>query len=214
MILLHDSISAGKTVNPWDSFCSFHERNIEEKSRCLPSSLPASPAGEMPEAADSRLLKSESPAAGLNDRWLVPGSAFFWRRLSGWFSARRCVTSLSTYDDEVYVYENPEVARGLSSEGISGPLPIVARQLASADDAVPHAGLPVVWAECRRASFHQCPAAHGNGDPAVSGAAADDRGSCGAARLWRRCLRSIRCGWNRWRGWRNARMFSADCFSC
>jgi hypothetical protein len=31
-ILLHDSISAGKTVNLWDSFCSFHEWKIERKS--------------------------------------------------------------------------------------------------------------------------------------------------------------------------------------
>ena len=28
---------------------------------------------------------------------------------------------------------------------------------------------------------------------------------CGAARSWRRCSPGIRCTWNRWRGWRNAR---------
>jgi hypothetical protein len=27
-ILLHDSISTGEAVNPWDSFGSSHERNI------------------------------------------------------------------------------------------------------------------------------------------------------------------------------------------
>ena len=47
-------------------------------------------------------------------------------------------------------------------------------QLASADDADPHAGLPVVWVECRRASLDERPVAHRLGDPPVSGAAADD----------------------------------------
>ena len=47
-----------------------------------------------------------------------PGSAFFWRRSSGWSSARHCGHEFVNYDDNMYVYENPEVTRGLTLEGI------------------------------------------------------------------------------------------------
>ena len=47
-------------------------------------------------------------------------------------------------------------------------------QLATADDDVPHAGLPTLWAESGRASSDECAAAHRLSDCAVSGPAAND----------------------------------------
>jgi hypothetical protein len=35
-----------KTVNPWNSFGSFHERKIQEKTTVAYSDQPTSPAGE------------------------------------------------------------------------------------------------------------------------------------------------------------------------
>ena len=147
----------------------------KEKATAVHSSPPTSPAGEMPEMKDSRRLKSESPAAGLNDRWLVPGVCIFLAAIIWVVFGQTLRHEFVNYDDDLYVYENPTVTRGLSLKGVEWAFThSVVCQLASADDDVPHAGLPVVWIECRRTSFDQCPSPYGNGDPAVSGAAADD----------------------------------------
>ena len=51
------------------------------------------------------------------------------------------------YDDDEYVYENPHVTHGLTAEGIAWALTTShASQLASADLALPHAGLPALRA--------------------------------------------------------------------
>ena len=63
-------------------------------------------------------LKSESLAAGLNDRWRVPGVCLFLAAIVWLVFGQTLHHEFVTYDDDFYVYENPEVARGLSLQGI------------------------------------------------------------------------------------------------
>ena len=116
------------------------------------SNPPALPAGDMPEVADSRPLKSESLAVGLNDRWLVPGVCLFLAAIVWLVFGQTLHHEFVNYDDNLYVYENPAVTSGLKLKGIEWAFTHTCIQLASADDDVPHAGLPVVWIECRRTS--------------------------------------------------------------
>ena len=67
--------------------------------------------------ADSRLLKSERPAAGLNDRWLVPGVCIFLAAIIWVVFGQTLHHEFVNFDDEVYVYENPLVQKGLTWEG-------------------------------------------------------------------------------------------------
>ena len=190
-------------------------RRSKEKVPAVRSDAPGSWIGERPGAAASHGPESARRPAGLSDRWTVLGVCLFLAAAIWVVFGQTLHYAFVNFDDDDYVYENPEVARGLTLQGDRlGVHPCLCRQLAPADLDFPHAGLPVLRIASRRPSSDQCPAPHGDGDPAFPGAAADDRRSCGAARLWRRCLRFIRCGWNRWRGWRNARTCSAECSSC
>jgi hypothetical protein len=90
----------------------------EKKATAVHSRLPTSPAGEMPEVEDSRSLKSESHTAGLNDRWLVPGVCIFLAAVIWGVFGQTLGHEFVNYDDNAYVYENPEVAQGLTLLGI------------------------------------------------------------------------------------------------
>ncbi|MGA2243225.1 MAG: tetratricopeptide repeat protein [Verrucomicrobiota bacterium] len=79
---------------------------------------PASPAGKMPETEDSSPLKSESPAAGLNDRWLVPGVCVFLAAITFAVFGQTLGHEFINFDDNLYVYENPAVTRGLNLKGV------------------------------------------------------------------------------------------------
>ena len=81
------------------------------------SSTPVSPAGEMPEAPDSRSLMPESPAADLNDRWTVPGVCLFLAAIIWVVFGQTLRHEFVNYDDDLYVYENPVVQKGLTWEG-------------------------------------------------------------------------------------------------
>ncbi len=83
-----------------------------------PSSLPASPAGEMPEGKDSRSLASESSAAGLNDRWLVPGVCIFLAAIVWVVFGQTLGHEFVNYDDGGFVYDNPAATHGLSLKGV------------------------------------------------------------------------------------------------
>ncbi len=113
----------------------------KKEADAAPSSAPASPAGEMPEAADSRLLGApasrwpfgsqnpehagETPAlpgtgsrAGLNDRWLVTGICVFLAAIVWVVFGQTLGHEFVNYDDDVYVYDNLAVTRGLSLKGV------------------------------------------------------------------------------------------------
>ena len=64
-------------------------------------------------------LKSESPAAGLNDRWLVPGVCIFLAAIIWVVFGQTLGHEFVNFDDDMYVYENPVVAKGLTLKGIS-----------------------------------------------------------------------------------------------
>ena len=82
------------------------------------SSLPALPAGQMPEVADSRSPESESHPAGLNDRWLVPGVCLFLAAIIWVVFSQTLAYEFVNFDDNDYVYENPAVTRGLNLKGV------------------------------------------------------------------------------------------------
>jgi protein O-mannosyl-transferase len=90
----------------------------ENKTAAVPSSPPASPAGEMPAVEDSLSLKSESPAAGLNDRWRVPGVCIFLAAITFAVFGQTLRHEFVNFDDSLYVYENPVVTRGLNLKGV------------------------------------------------------------------------------------------------
>ncbi len=89
-----------------------------QKATAVHSGRPAAPAGELPAAEDSRPLKSESPAADLNERWLVPGVCIFLAVIIWVVFGQTLGHEFVNYDDDEYVYENPEVVRGLTFQGI------------------------------------------------------------------------------------------------
>jgi len=61
---------------------------------------------------------TESPAAAGNDRWLVPGVCIFLAAMIWVGFGRTLGHQFVNYDDNLYVYENPEVTRGLTLQGI------------------------------------------------------------------------------------------------
>ena len=67
-----------------------------------------------------------------------PGSAFFWRRSSVAVFGQTLRHEFVNYDDNLYVYENPAVTRGLNLKGVEWAFThSVCVQLASADDDCP-----------------------------------------------------------------------------
>src|SRR5208283_3122791 len=99
-------------------FCSFfHERKIEE-NHCCAFEPATSSADAMPKVKDARSLKSESHTSGLNDREMVSGVCLFLAAIIWVVFGQTLGHGFVNYDDQVYVYENPEVAQGLTLQGI------------------------------------------------------------------------------------------------
>ena len=90
----------------------------KKKAAAAHSHPPASPAGEMPEVKDSRSLKSESPAADLNDRRMVHGVCIFLAVITFAVFGQTLHHEFINFDDNLYVYENPAVTRGLNLKGV------------------------------------------------------------------------------------------------
>ena len=93
-------------------------RRSKKKVLAVRSRAPVSPAGGMPEVKGSRSLKSESPTAGLNDRWLVPGVCIFLAAIIWVVFGQTLHHEFVNYDDLGYVYDNPAVTHGLTLQGI------------------------------------------------------------------------------------------------
>lgn len=62
--------------------------------------------------------RSGNPATGLNNRWIVPGLCLFLAALVWLVFGQTIHHQFINLDDGAYVYKNPQVARGLTSEGI------------------------------------------------------------------------------------------------
>jgi tetratricopeptide (TPR) repeat protein len=93
-------------------------RGSKGKAPAVRSSAPASPTGEMPGVAGSRSPESEGRPAGLNDRWTVPGICIFLAAIIWVVFGQTLGHGFVNFDDWAYVYDNPEVARGLTLKGI------------------------------------------------------------------------------------------------
>ncbi len=76
--------------------------------------------GEVPAVRSSASVSPESECrpAGLNDRWTVAGVCIFLAAITLVVFGRTAHYGFVNYDDNDYVYENPEVARGLTLQGI------------------------------------------------------------------------------------------------
>ncbi|MGO8742757.1 MAG: tetratricopeptide repeat protein [Limisphaerales bacterium] len=89
----------------------------KKKAAAVHSSPPVSPAGEMPGGADSRPPESECRPVGLHDRWRVPGVCVFLAVITFAVFGQTVHHEFVNYDDDLYVYENPVVQKGLTWEG-------------------------------------------------------------------------------------------------
>jgi tetratricopeptide (TPR) repeat protein len=83
-----------------------------------PSVPPASPVGVRLEGADSGSLGAESPAAGLDDRRLITGVCIFLAAIIWVVFGQTLHHEFISLDDQVYVYDNPVVTRGLNPKGV------------------------------------------------------------------------------------------------
>ena len=72
----------------------------------------------MPGMAESRSQESASRPGSLNDRWMVLWVCIFLAVITFVVFGQTLHHEFINYDDEAYVYENPEVARGLTLQGI------------------------------------------------------------------------------------------------
>jgi tetratricopeptide (TPR) repeat protein len=94
------------------------KRKRKKKAPGARSSAPVLPADKMPGKAGSRRPQSESRPAGLDGRWQILGVCVFLATIIWAVFGRTLHYGFVNYDDDLYVYENPEVARGLTSNGI------------------------------------------------------------------------------------------------
>jgi Flp pilus assembly protein TadD len=82
-----------------------------------PSSPSVSSAGEIPGMKGSISLASENRPAGMNDRWLVLGVCIFLAAIIWVVFGQMLRYGFVSFDDNLYVYENPVVQKGLTWEG-------------------------------------------------------------------------------------------------
>ena len=71
----------------------------------------------MPDAKDCPSLKFENFPAGSNDRWLVSGVCIFLAAITFAVFGQTLRHEFINYDDNLYVFENPVVQKGLTWEG-------------------------------------------------------------------------------------------------
>ena len=62
--------------------------------------------------------RQRKATADLNDRWLIPGVCLFLAAMVWVVFGQTLRHEFVNYDDDLYVYENPTVARGLTLQGI------------------------------------------------------------------------------------------------
>src|SRR5208283_3796512 len=84
------------------------------KAAAAPSNSPVSPAGEMPGVEGSLSLESENRPAGLNDRWTVPIVCILLTVATWLVFGQTLRHDFVNFDDDEYVYNNVQVAHGLT----------------------------------------------------------------------------------------------------
>jgi tetratricopeptide (TPR) repeat protein len=71
------------------------------------------------QAVPEKAAAAPSGAAGLNDRWTVPGICIFLAAIVWAVFGQTLGYGFVNFDDDIYVYDNPEVAQGLTLKGIA-----------------------------------------------------------------------------------------------
>ncbi|MGO8681816.1 MAG: hypothetical protein ACLQU6_12980, partial [Limisphaerales bacterium] len=94
----------------------FNPMSRRSKKKAEPEKTPAVQSGA-PGAEGSRSLESASRPAGLHDRWTVPGVCIFLAAITLAVFGQTLGHDFVNYDDNMYVYENAQVAKGLTWEG-------------------------------------------------------------------------------------------------
>jgi tetratricopeptide (TPR) repeat protein len=89
------------------------------KAAAAHSSAPALSADERPGGGGFPALKSKSHPAGLKDHWTVFGICVFLAAIIWTVFGQTLRYGFVNLDDDAYVSENPEVARGLTFQGIA-----------------------------------------------------------------------------------------------
>jgi len=90
----------------------------KKKDLAVRSAAPISLTRGVPSRRDSCSFVSETWSANLNNRWAVPGICFFLAAISWAVFGQTRQHGFVNFDDDDYVYGNPEVARGLTFRGI------------------------------------------------------------------------------------------------
>ncbi len=93
-------------------------RRSKEKVPAVRSDAPGSWIGERPGAAASHGPESARRPAGLSDRWTVFGVCLFLAAAIWVVFGQTLHYAFVNFDDDDYVYDNLEVARGLTLPGI------------------------------------------------------------------------------------------------
>ena len=88
-----------------------------EKAVAIGSNTPASPVGKIPVMEESRWLNKGRPAS-LNERWRVPGVCLVLAAITFAVFGQTLRHEFVNFDDNLYVYDNPAVNRGLNLKGV------------------------------------------------------------------------------------------------
>ncbi len=96
----------------------FKKKAGQEKTAAAESSVPASPVGEIPGMEGAFSLESKSRPVRLNERWMVSGVCIFLAVIVWAVYGQTLRHDFVSYDDGLYVADNPAVLAGLSLKGI------------------------------------------------------------------------------------------------
>ncbi|MGD0746000.1 MAG: tetratricopeptide repeat protein, partial [Verrucomicrobiota bacterium] len=94
-------------------------RRSKEEAAVVGSSETVLPAGERPGAADCCPPEPEGHRAGWPERWAIAGVCLLLAAITFAVFGQTVYHEFVNFDDNLYVYENAQVARGLTLKGIA-----------------------------------------------------------------------------------------------
>jgi tetratricopeptide (TPR) repeat protein len=100
-------------------------QRAKNKTAAMQSGMATSQTGEISGMADSSAPKPTGRPTGLNDRWMVCGVCLFLVAVIWLVFGQTVHCEFVNFDDDVYVYENPIVQKGVTVEGLRWALTTV-----------------------------------------------------------------------------------------